>query len=227
MPQFFTHLAPRRMRAGGLVLIATLIVVSVTAFVTAAAPTAAPAVPPTAAKTPRATTNVDTAAARLVIHYPAAPGATLDPTHQAIANAEATWSVGVILTATQQPPRSQAKAAPMFPVEPTPTVVTGIIKNVVPPTHSDAYVDSEWRGIEGNLLTVIWAGELQSDFDQGVVLVDQIDLSGPYVYKAPKEIRTPTKHGSVKITTVNGMLLTLQAEDGTIFTFDASALAFV
>ncbi len=203
-----------------------LIVISVTAFVTAAAPTASPTAP-TAAKLPRATFNVDTAAARLVIQYPVAPGATLEATHRAIANAEATWAVGVVLAATQHPYQRSANAFPTYPVEPSPTVETGIINDIAPLIHHYVYIQNRWQGVEGNQITVVYAGVLESDLNQGVVLVSQDKLDSTYTYRAPKEIRTPTKHGSVKITAVNGTLLTLEAKDDTGFTFDVSTLAFV
>lgn len=39
-------------------------------------------------------------------------------------------------------------------------------------------------------------------------------------------VLTPTAHGSVKITAVAPFLLTLTAEDGTVFTFDLQTLTF-
>jgi hypothetical protein len=42
-----------------------------------------------------------------------------------------------------------------------------------------------------------------------------------------QEYKTPTKHGSIKVEAESGNVLTLRAEDGVTYLFDADTLQFV
>ena len=71
---------------------------------------------------------------------------------------------------------------------------------------------------------VVFAGSLVADPTQGVVGVAK---GNPSDGSIPSTIvNTPSKHGFVRITAVNGGIVSLVAQDGTTFRFDDSTLKF-
>ena len=86
-------------------------------------------------------------------------------------------------------------------------------------------VTNSWRDYVHGQYFVVWAGALGADPQQGVVVVADQEMTA--TTPLPQPIKTPTKHGKVRITAVNGSLLTLVADDGTMFVFDLTTRTFV
>lgn len=104
-----------------------------------------------------------------------------------------------------------------------------IIAGTVPPDYGrpygdDSVIENYYAAYANEVLFVVVAGSVKGDAEQGFVGVATTDVKHGLV-PANKSL-TPTKHGSVHITAVNGSLVTLVASDGTTFTFDYSTYAF-
>jgi hypothetical protein len=94
--------------------------------------------------------------------------------------------------------------------------------------------ENEWFGSLNNVRLSVYAGSVATmksdggvaeDPQQGYVAVAAgTDVNGPH--RDYQEYLTPTKHGAVKITAVNGTLVSLVAKDGTVFTFDLATRTF-
>jgi hypothetical protein len=92
------------------------------------------------------------------------------------------------------------------------------------PFREDATIENFYRSFPNNDMFIVVAGVAKDDPQQGFVGVAQAQIKGGMI--ALNKSRTPTKHGSVHITAVNGSLVTLTASDGTIFTFDYNSYTF-
>ncbi|MHB8077591.1 MAG: hypothetical protein ACYDGZ_28145 [Desulfosporosinus fructosivorans] len=70
-----------------------------------------------------------------------------------------------------------------------------------------------------NMTIVVEVGNLKSDPRQGIVVV-QNQRTGTGEVLAEKKFLTPSKHGSIKITSTNVFNFTIEAEDKTSFLFN-------
>jgi hypothetical protein len=88
------------------------------------------------------------------------------------------------------------------------------------------YIDGQYMAVfAGHVSTVGPGGKVTEDEDQGYVAVGTgSEINGPD--RNYHEYLTPTKHGGLKITAVNGTQVSLVAEDGTMFTFDLATRTF-
>ncbi|MHB8644335.1 MAG: hypothetical protein ACYDAR_00940 [Thermomicrobiales bacterium] len=94
--------------------------------------------------------------------------------------------------------------------------------------HAD--VSNEWFGTVNGQPIAVFAGTdstwdargIVYDSGQGYVAVGVGKITDNNYH----EYLTPTKHGGVKITAVNGTMVSLVAEDGTTFTFDLDTRTF-
>ncbi len=125
------------------------------------------------------------------------------------------------------------KGAPAT-LPPTPTPALGVQINVWQnPWNPKQPADYLWRGyINGDLVTV-WAGSTINllpgggveETQQGYVGVAVgTDLTGPN--RNYHEYLTSKQAGTLKITAVNGTVVSLVAKDGTIFTFNLDTRTF-
>jgi len=80
---------------------------------------------------------------------------------------------------------------------------------------------SSWRKTTPERYYLVFAGYLQKDPEQGAVLFKE-----PETYSFTL-VLTPTRSGAVKIIQEEGTAITLEAEAGERFTFDAVQVAFV
>ncbi|MHB8647327.1 MAG: hypothetical protein ACYDAR_16200 [Thermomicrobiales bacterium] len=160
---------------------------------------------------------------------PFATDAHLDPTRTAYLSFLATTYVDLATNA------ARATTGPPTPT-PLPSEApsfqrTGIISGPLPigddrVFRNDATIENYWRAFTspyGPYMFVVAAGVRQDDPQQGFVGV------ALYQHNALESLNkspTPTKHGNVHITAVNGSLVTLVAADGTVFTFDDTTFTF-
>ena len=126
-------------------------------------------------------------------------------------------------------------AAPGFsplPPAPSPSFLSppGSITDAPPPFSSQQFVtQNSWWDVVGGESYQVWAGSEASDASQGVVIImagpaSDTSHAGNYTLQA---FPTPTQHGPVSITASTGTVLTLTSSDGTTFTFDVLANAYV
>lgn len=133
----------------------------------------------------------------------------------------------------------------------TPTIVRGIRDIQISPFHSqDAIVENQWQDLVNGEHVKVYAGLITGEPEQGFVAVstwkagDKGSTQGKFLPtpidptpsliplwtgSTPEPIikyRTPIKAGAVKITSVDGLLFTLTAEDGTTFIFDLASRTF-
>jgi hypothetical protein len=116
------------------------------------------------------------------------------------------------------------KADVLHPATPAPWP-EGIFETGQAPLSRGFKIENQWQSdLDGSHLRV-YAGSLQSDPAQGVivVLVTSLDFksedSGVFL--------TPTKAGAVRITRTTGQRLQLVSRDGTLFAFEVRARGFV
>ncbi len=159
-------------------------------------------------------------------NFPFPTNARLDPTNAAIAHRDATARVEVATTFARNPVKAPTHTPPPNVIQPG--EVVGLIAGPLPPDYgpafrSDAIIENFWRQFPNDNLFVIVAGAVKSDPQQGFVGVATFQKTG---LVALNKSLTPTKHGSVHITAVNGSLVTLIATDGTTFIFDDTTYTF-
>jgi len=120
-------------------------------------------------------------------------------------------------------PKPSDTRAPRPAQSSTPGWEKGIVDDDESPS-SDYAIRNRWVGTVHGSDVVVFAGASASDASQGLVVVQQ--LAGDGSASDPQAFVTPTKAGPVHVTTVHGSRVTLVADDGTTFTFDAATLRF-
>lgn len=146
---------------------------------------------------------------------------------QSLCDAEQTRVAQAMAQATAHPNNAVGRGQVPQSLQAVPTAPqpTGIINRQFPgPNPGVVTITNKWQDSINSRLVTVWAGALTADPQQGVVVV----IDGPIAAMSPppQPRTTPTKHGAVRVTAVNGPLLTLTAIDGTIFTFDRTTEAF-
>lgn len=144
------------------------------------------------------------------------------PAKQEIIDKDATHVAGVVLTPPHPIPTHDPHAT--FPPLPTPIYLTGIIASVENPYRRGQVAVNQWHDFVNGKHIGVYATSLYGDYDQGAVGVSTADRDG--THDTYQEYPTPTKHGPVQITAVNGTHFTLQAKDGTVFVFDLATRTF-
>jgi hypothetical protein len=104
---------------------------------------------------------------------------------------------------------------------PPATPLLGIREGIAPPYSTDAFVSggNAWSGYANNELVLVHAGARGDNHQQGVVIVITNSAEGWY--------QTPTQDGVLRITSVNGTILSLTATDGAVYQFDVSTRTLV
>ncbi len=122
-------------------------------------------------------------------------------------------------------PAMSSEQIAMTPI-PTPISLTGIVDSRQNPFHRKQAAENSYFGSLNGEHIAIFAGASEKDTLQGVVGVarGQVGSNTDDVYQ---EYLTPTKHGWVRITAVNGSQVSLVAKDGTPFVFDLATRTFV
>ena len=120
-------------------------------------------------------------------------------------------------------PKPSDTRAPRPASSATPGWQRGIIDDDESPSSAFA-IRNRWVGRVRGGDVAVFAGASASDGTQGVVVVQQLADDGSA--GAPRSFDTPTRAGAVHVTAVQGSRVTLVAEDGTTFTFDAATLRF-
>ncbi len=146
--------------------------------------------------------------------------APLPPYKQAYADIGATKEAAALLASPLPTRDTQAT----FPPLSTPSFVYGILnmhENPFRPSHAAV---NEWFGTLNGKHVGVYATTLVEDVDRGAVGIATEQADGTDIYQ---EYPTATKHGALRIIAVNGVLFTLQAKDGTVFTFDLATRTFV
>src|SRR5512145_2130783 len=102
--------------------------------------------------------------------------------------------------------------------EPYPTrpPVIGITKDCESAFSHTMDITNCWFGFIKDEYVSVFAGTFEGDIHQGILTVSRISRSRAETYK------TATQHGTITITEATGTRLTLTAQDGTIFIFDAT-----
>jgi len=117
------------------------------------------------------------------------------------------------------------KGPPAESTRPTSTPATGILDVQISPFSAhDAIITNRWQGTVGGVFVVVYAGRLTQTPDQGLVAVSLGEPGQPNF--SLQQYPTPTKSGSVHITSANGSLLTLVSDKGQTFVFDVGAHLF-
>jgi hypothetical protein len=121
-------------------------------------------------------------------------------------------------------PQGNPDHSTLKPTPPASDLPQGII-NTINPIGKEYNLKNAWQKVIGNRFVQVYAGAFVDDPKQGVVVVhdNAVDLSKVNI----KEYKTPTKHGSLKVEAESGNVLTLRAEDGVTYLFDANTLQFV
>lgn len=99
----------------------------------------------------------------------------------------------------------------------------GIITDFYPISMNYEF-ENLWQKTYPDMFVQVYAGNITKDPKQGVAVVYQysLDLSQ---FKSIA-VATPTKHGSIKVVSESGNVLTMKVEDGTLFTFDVKEMKF-
>ncbi|MEX1262365.1 MAG: hypothetical protein WEE66_00295, partial [Actinomycetota bacterium] len=83
-----------------------------------------------------------------------------------------------------------------------------------------------WQGSTADSNLRVYAGAMASDLKQGIVLVDVVDpTSFEHSFKGP--IVAVGSPGPLQIVGAKGMLIYLEAADGSTITFDVESVSFV
>jgi hypothetical protein len=108
--------------------------------------------------------------------------------------------------------------------DPEPEWTTGIIEgHPAPFPQSRFHQQNQWQEVIGGLHVNVYAGSLGRDPFQGAVIVQR--TGADLMHPAPAQtFLTPQRAGAVRIISASGNVLTLRAETGDLFTFDATTL---
>jgi hypothetical protein len=103
---------------------------------------------------------------------------------------------------------------------------TGILDDVqgALPTSTAGLLNA-WQGRAGGGFVPVYAGATAGDGEQGVVVVVTLE-DDRHPTLGQQLVKTPSRSGALRVVAANGSLLTLQAEGGASFTFDAAARRF-
>jgi hypothetical protein len=161
-------------------------------------------------------------------NHPYATDAHLEPTTAFNVHRDATARVAAATRAVSNPPTKDQYTPTPVPISDNPGNRIGIIVGPLPPPddfpfRNDAIIENFSRAFPHDSMFIVAAGAANNDPQQGFVGVATSGRTGLY---ALNKSLTPTKHGSVHITAVNGSLVTLMAQDGTTFTFDDTTYMF-
>lgn len=196
---------------GGGTLLVLVVVAGITAFSAFGAPPAT--------KPPQGLSNPN---------LPYATDVHLDPTSASSLHRDATRRVEAATNFARNPPTKDPNTPTPIPTVDHPASRTGIIAGSLPDEDSyvfanKAIIDNFYRAFPNSSEFVVAAGASKGDPQQGFVGVAITQKNGLVVLNTSL---TPTKHGSVHITAVNGTIVTLVATDGTSFTFDDTTYTF-
>ena len=197
--------------AGGGALVGLAVIAGAFAFSASGAP------PPT--RPPQGLANPN---------LPYATDAHLEPTFASSLHRDATRRVEAATNFARNPPTKDPNTPTPIPTVDHPASRTGIITGPLPDEDSftfanTAVIENFYRAFPNSSAFVVAAGASKRDPQQGFVGVAAAQKTGLVVLNTSL---TPTKHGSVHITAVNGSLVTLAAADGTTFTFDDTTYTF-
>jgi hypothetical protein len=205
----------RILTVAGAALLAVAAIAVATAFAVSSAP------PATASKVPSYLSNPNA---------PFPTDARLNPTTAAQLHRDATARVEVA-TRVARDPASRATYPPTLVVTESDRLKNSgaIIAGTVSPDYSRPYgddlvIENYYAAYANDVLFVVVAGSVKGDAERGFVGVATTQVKHGLV--SDNRSFTPTKHGSVHITAVNGSLVTLVATDGTTFTFDYATYTF-
>jgi len=150
-----------------------------------------------------------------------------------------------IANATEHPPMEKSSAAletlrvPPVTPRPTPTLEIGLRHAEVTSTGGRFFTVQDglnvWAGfVDGNVvqLTAGWLRDPDEDWTQSTpqgVLKRRQGAIYAFINYGQKimHMPTPSRNGAVHFLAACNLLLVLEAEDGTIFTYDAGALTYV
>jgi hypothetical protein len=113
-----------------------------------------------------------------------------------------------------------------------------IIEDSFTPLHSEYRIKNQWRFVDNNKITLVYAGGVLKGDVGGDALQNELSWRGILVvrvYDADQQVirdetgiyYTPTNAGPVRIVNAIGKRLTLVARDGTYFIFDVSTRLYL
>jgi hypothetical protein len=112
--------------------------------------------------------------------------------------------------------------------------IQGLARKYPNPSNMNLPIENEWYGAINGRGVALYAGYFAitypdgrevRDEQQGYIAVD-IGPATPGPGQNYHEYLTPTKHGALEITAVDGTKVSLVAKDGAIFTFDLDTSIF-
>ena len=99
---------------------------------------------------------------------------------------------------------------------------SGILNQFTPPFHAeDVTIRNVWQNEVNGELVQVYAGNLYSDSEQGIVIVRTTAADG--VNTTESRYLTPDKAGAVKIEAENNMKLSLKSDKGKSYEFDVKS----
>jgi len=124
----------------------------------------------------------------------------------------------------EAPPNPNGQPPAELATPPEPEWRTGIIEDHAAPFPGSMFrLENQWQQVAGARHLNVYAGALGEDPQQGVLIVQTTpvaDLANP---SAPVFVQTPTRAGALRIVSENGTVLTVRAEDGSTYLFDAAS----
>ncbi len=162
------------------------------------------------------------------------PYPTLPPEKQAIADREEKLRLDALAApippafAKGPPPTRQPPSSPLPDnILRIPAGAGTIVEEGLAPFPSSAYLfQNSWHEAQGDQTIIVYAGVEAHDRSQGLAVV-LVDLDYKPVPGAGGFYLTPSKSGSVRIVDAQGLLLPLDAKDGTRFLFDVASRQFL
>lgn len=216
MPKMLTTVTRRHFYLSGTLLVGLLTILGITAF----AVSGATPVPPRAVQNDPLSNPI----------FPFSTETQLNPTLAAHFHAQATDRAFAYTRAASMPQPQNVATPTNITMSQNPGSVTGIIFGPLSREYDlvfrdRAIIENFWctYNTPGNNMFVVVAGAPVGDPSQGFVGVAVWQKTGLRLLKSTV---TPTKHGSVHVTAVNGSLVTLVAADGTTFVFDYVTYTF-
>jgi hypothetical protein len=126
------------------------------------------------------------------------------------------------------PPVDMPEPGPRFPNVKTQAAGAGtIIKTqFAPPGAKNSLWKNLWQEQGPAHGIALYAGAVADDPQQGVVFWMHSGPPPAYLDTTAAQLPTPTRHGAVHVESASGEVLTLRADDGTTFTFNAATGQF-
>lgn len=102
---------------------------------------------------------------------------------------------------------------------PTSTLLTGIYKDCLEVKAHEMVTKNCWSEVFGTTYIFLRAGASTTDERQGLILISARSVDSP-LPGAGIFYQTPSRHGQVEVSGAQGWLVSLRADDGTLFAFD-------